>query len=621
MSDDQNLTAQVVREAINNLLELVDQAASDKQTGEVTALREEAQKTMLALIAAIVASDGKYEAGEKAFLNALVSVKGLPGGELEYLRDYAELWGTMGTQVPRFFHTAVEHDAVHKTDIARAMTFEIQLVGTNTCAADGKIRVAEHEVIQNYLTLLDEFLDGRGREQKPAIASASLHSITTTPPRKTAAEVAIENARAELDAMVGLEGVKKQVRVLIDFLKVEKLRQQRGMARNSISLHAVFSGPPGTGKTSVARLLGKIYSALGFLKKGHVIETDRSGMVAGFVGQTALKVDALVAAATDGVLFIDEAYTLKPEGSSGADYGQEAIDVLLKRMEDRRESLVVVVAGYPQEMTRFVESNPGLKSRFNRYFEFDDYSPEHLLLIFEKIARTQGFQLSTTATPKLLALLTDLYNSRDRRFGNGRLARNIFEEAIERQSTRLARIEDVSDEQLKTLEAEDLDVEIAEHRGSTPPIAATGKVSSGLPHPEARSSGKPIDAFLRTLPDFQRLVAEWFIEASAKFGQSPHKLRSKDIIALKEWTASLVFGDNLVTFETGYDEADSAGELAHHVAKMRAVPDATQWLLGPGQPRPAPTYKVEIENSDALRVAKLVFDAFADATVGDERRT
>ena len=183
-------------------------------------------------------------------------------------------------------------------------------------------------------------------------------------------------------------------------------------------------------------------------------------MVAGYVGQTAIKVDQLIDAATDGVLFIDEAYSLKPEGS-GSDFGQEAIDILLKRMEDRRDNLIVIVAGYPSEMTRFVESNPGLKSRFNRYFEFDDYLPAELMLIFERMARGQGFELSAKASLCLQDLFTKLYNARDRRFGNGRLVRNIFEQAIEGQASRLARLKEISDAHLTTIEAEDFDAAIS----------------------------------------------------------------------------------------------------------------------------------------------------------------
>ncbi len=265
----------------------------------------------------------------------------------------------------------------------------------------------------------------------------------------------IESILQELNDLIGLKQLKSEINNLINFLKIQQKRQEVGLPKVPITLHLVFCGSPGTGKTTVARLIGKIYQELGILKKGHCIETDRSGMVAEYVGHTAQKVDKLIESALDGVLFIDEAYTLKPE-NTGKDFGQEAIDTLLKRMEDYRDRLVVIVAGYPDEMSRFIESNPGLQSRFTRYFTFEDYQPEELLAIFEKICQSNHYQLDTQAKEVLVTKFTELYNQRDRNFGNGRLVRNLFEKTLEKQANRLAQLSDINREQMITILPEDI---------------------------------------------------------------------------------------------------------------------------------------------------------------------
>ncbi len=201
--------------------------------------------------------------------------------------------------------------------------------------------------------------------------------------------------------------------------------------------------------------MGQIYKQLGILSQGHVVETDRSGLVAGYVGQTAIKTDTAIESALDGVLFIDEAYALKPEEAKN-DFGQESIDTLLKRMEDYRDRLVVIVAGYSEEMTRFIDANPGLKSRFNKYFYFEDYNPTELLTIFEKICEQNHFKLTEKSKTVLLNKLTDLYVNRDQKFGNARLVRNIFEKTIERQTNRLVKYSRVSKEMMSTIMPEDI---------------------------------------------------------------------------------------------------------------------------------------------------------------------
>ena len=268
----------------------------------------------------------------------------------------------------------------------------------------------------------------------------------------------LADASDKLSHLVGMQEVKDDIQTLVNFLKIQKMREVEGLPSISVTLHSVFSGPPGTGKTTVARLMGEIYKQLGVLSKGHVVETDRSGLVAGYIGQTAIKVDKVVESALDGVLFIDEAYTLAPETAASKDFGQEAIDTLLKRMEDHKDRLVVIVAGYNEEMARFINANPGLQSRFNRHFNFQDYNPNELLVIFEEICEQSHFNLAEQSKEILLKKLTILYENRDTRFGNGRLVRNIFDKTVEKQANRLSKLSEVSKEMLMTITSEDIPV-------------------------------------------------------------------------------------------------------------------------------------------------------------------
>ena len=218
----------------------------------------------------------------------------------------------------------------------------------------------------------------------------------------------------------------------------------------------MFYGSPGTGKTTVARIVGRIYKDLGVLKKGHTVETDRSGLVAEYMGQTAMKTDTIIKQALDGVLFIDEAYSLVPEGGNGQDYGQEAIATLLKRMEDYRDRLVVIIAGYKDEMQRFIDSNPGLQSRFNRYIDFPDYTSIELADIFKMYMKKNQYTLAADADEYLEKQFEYAVNHKDRNFGNARYARNVFEKSIQQQANRLAGQANLNKEQLMELTVDDL---------------------------------------------------------------------------------------------------------------------------------------------------------------------
>ena len=263
----------------------------------------------------------------------------------------------------------------------------------------------------------------------------------------------IEDLVLELEGYIGLEGVKKEVKNLINMVKVYKLRKEQGLPTEDLSLHMVFSGNPGTGKTTVARIMARIYRSLGILSKGTLVEVDRSGLVAGYVGQTALKTKKVIERALGGVLFIDEAYALN--GRSENDFGQEAIDTVLKAMEDHRDDLVVIVAGYTDLMEDFIHSNPCLESRFNRFLEFEDYCPKELLAIFQMRCKKACYTLSEDAEEDVKTFIAE-ENTHPETFGNARGVRNLFEQILVQQANRLAGMENVTKEDLMLLTREDV---------------------------------------------------------------------------------------------------------------------------------------------------------------------
>lgn len=258
----------------------------------------------------------------------------------------------------------------------------------------------------------------------------------------------------ELQNLIGLSSVKKEVETLADYVRIQKARQRKGMKVTPVSYHCVFTGNPGTGKTTVARILARIYKDLGVVSEGHLVETDRSGLIAEYVGQTAVKTNKVIDKALGGVLFIDEAYSLL--GGGQEDYGKEAVATLLKRMEDDRDRLVVVLAGYTREMKEFIDSNPGLQSRFSRYIEFPDYNADELYQIFQKQLERFEYTISPEAAAAVKDRFTYQVAHKDANFGNARFARNFFERTLQRQATRLAKEVNLTTDKLAGITKEDL---------------------------------------------------------------------------------------------------------------------------------------------------------------------
>ena len=344
----------------------------------------------------------------------------------------------------------------NKYQNAQILTDTYKIFAEHILATKDSVNEKETNRMTQYVTMLENFLKEYGvfytNNFKVIKAKPLLVEKKVVDPSDQAN---VDKLMESLNSLVGLDRVKKDIAGIVDLIRVQKMREAKGMKTADISKHMVFYGNPGTGKTTVARLLGKIFQGLGVLKGGQLIEVDRGGLVCGYVGQTAIKTQEVIDKAMDGVLFIDEAYTLNV-GKGEHDFGQEAVDTLLKAMEDNRARMIVIVAGYEEPMDEFLDSNPGLKSRFNKYIRFDDYSPEQLIKILEGMCSGKDYKLSPEARNAAIAYFDNCLKTQAENFANAREVRNFLEKAITNHATRVVGIQNPSEEDLCTIMEEDV---------------------------------------------------------------------------------------------------------------------------------------------------------------------
>ena len=419
-----------------------------------TRLRDNLKKEFLHFLIYISMIDERYGEQEKAFIKKKLGfeVSALMAADI---KNRNMLGAGYIIKMPETFKYFILANAGHKikndrydNKEARTLAESHRKLGQEYLAANTESTEVEINVLSSYCVMLDENLKAYGLLQ-PDYKSVAIQADAGEK------EQSADELIAELNSLTGLTAVKEDVNALINLLKVQKMREQMGMKQTSVNKHLVFMGNPGTGKTTVARLLAKIYKAIGAISKGHLVEVDRSGLVCGYIGQTATKTAEVIESALGGVLFIDEAYTLT-NGKGQGDFGQEAVDTLLKGMEDHRDDLVVIVAGYTELMEEFLDSNPGLRSRFNKFINFEDYTAEEEVEILINNCKKQEYMLSRDALEEARRFFTDRVADKPEGYANARDVRNYLEKAISNQATRIVGLKDVDKNILAMLEKEDL---------------------------------------------------------------------------------------------------------------------------------------------------------------------
>lgn len=399
----------------------------------------------------ILKADNNFSSKEIELMNYVFSTN-LDRNDIESMISGNKIKNIESFLSSAFFQSCINCDILKiNTLYSRQVVFYLNELCIGISSIDGDISNSEISQWTSFISLLEGELDKMSipkSKQPPKSYFNDLVGSTTLTNEQNSLDVYLES----LNSLIGLENVKKDVNTMINLIKVRKLRQENNLPIIPLSLHMVFLGNPGTGKTTVARILSKIYNALGVLSKGHLIEVDRSSLVAGYVGQTSIKVQEVIEKSLGGILFIDEAYSLV-SGRGETDFGYEAIDILLKSMEDKRDDFIVIVAGYPDKMEDFLNSNPGLRSRFNKYIDFKDYTTQELYMIFEKLCTKNGFVISEDLKSKI----TTYFDSyiKDETFANGRTVRNVFEKIVQSQANRVIAIPDIKKEDLQSLTGED----------------------------------------------------------------------------------------------------------------------------------------------------------------------